>query len=141
MLKYFLALFVLFLLAQCSPPPERNCDNFKTGKFTFTTEISGKTIKTTFERFEKMEVESFEGQRDTSEIRWINNCEYILKNKNPKSKAEEKSIHIKILTTTDSSYTFEYGAVGESKKFRGTAFQIHYPCSKFLLVPTPGWRF
>ncbi|MEO0507629.1 MAG: DNA topoisomerase IV [Bacteroidota bacterium] len=125
MLKYFLALFVLFLLAQCSPPPERNCDNFKTGKFTFTTEISGKTIKTTFERFEKMEVESFEGQRDTSEIRWINNCEYILKNKNPKSKAEEKSIHIKILTTTDSSYTFEYGAVGESKKFRGTAFQIH----------------
>ncbi|MEO1545634.1 MAG: DNA topoisomerase IV [Bacteroidota bacterium] len=125
MLKYFLALFVLFLLAQCSPPPERNCDNFKTGKFTFTTEISGKTIKTTFERYEKMEVESFEGQRDTSEIRWINNCEYILKNKNPKSKAEEKSIHIKILTTTDSSYTFEYGAVGESKKFRGTAFQIH----------------
>jgi len=125
MLKYFLALFVLFLLAQCSPPPERNCDNFKTGKFEFTTEISGKTIKTTFERFEKMEVESFEGQRDTSEIRWINNCEYILKNKNPKSKAEEKSIHIKILTTTDSSYTFEYGAVGESKKFRGTAFQIH----------------
>ncbi len=125
MLKYFLALFVLFLLAQCSPPPERNCDNFITGKFEFTTEISGKTIKTTFERFEKMEVESFEGQRDTSEIRWINNCEYILKNKNPKSKAEEKSIHIKILTTTDSSYTFEYGAVGESKKFRGTAFQIH----------------
>ncbi|MEL7268862.1 MAG: DNA topoisomerase IV [Bacteroidota bacterium] len=125
MLKYFLALFVLLLLAQCSPPPERNCDNFKTGKFEFTTEISGKTIKTTFERFEKMEVESFEGQRDTSEIRWINNCEYILKNKNPKSKAEEKSIHIKILTTTDSSYTFEYGAVGESKKFRGTAFQIH----------------
>ena len=125
MLKYFLALFVLFLLAQCSPPPERNCDYFITGKFEFTTEISGKTIKTTFERFEKMEVESFEGQRDTSEIRWINNCEYILKNKNPKSKAEEKSIHIKILTTTDSSYTFEYGAVGESKKFRVTAFQIH----------------
>ena len=112
MLKdFFFALFVLFLLVQCSPPPERNCNNFKTGKFTFTAEVSGKTIKTTFERFENMEVESFEGKRDTSEIRLINNCEYILKNKNPKNKAEEKSIHIKILTTTDSSYTFEYGAV------------------------------
>lgn len=125
MLKHFLALFGFLLLAQCSPPPERNCNNFKTGKFTFTAEISGKRIQTTFERLEKMEVESFEGKRDTSEIRWINDCEYILKNKNPKSKAEEKSIHIKILTTTDSSYTFEYGAVGESKKFRGTAFQKH----------------
>ncbi|MEO1486525.1 MAG: DNA topoisomerase IV [Bacteroidota bacterium] len=125
MLRPSLALFALLLLAQCSPPPERNCNDFKTGKFSFTAEISGKTTQTTFERFENMEVESFEGKRDTSEIRWINDCEYILKNKNPNSKAEEKSIHIKILTTTDSSYTFEYGAVGESKKFRGTAFQKH----------------
>ncbi|MEL6303567.1 MAG: DNA topoisomerase IV [Bacteroidota bacterium] len=125
MLKYFLALLGFLLLTKCSPPPERNCNNFKTGKFTFTAEISGKTVQTTFERFEKMEVEAFEGKRDTSEIRWINDCEYILKNKNPKNKADEKSIHIKILTTTDSSYTFEYGAVGESKKFRGTAFQKH----------------
>lgn len=125
MLKYIWAFFGFLVLAQCSPPPDRNCKDFKTGKFTFTTEISGKTTQTSFERFENIEVESFEGKRDTSEIRWINDCEYVLKNKNPKSKAEEKSIHIKILTTTDSSYTFEYGAVGESKKFRGTAFQTH----------------
>ena len=72
-----------------------------------------------------MEVDFFEGNQDTSSVRWLNDCEYVLKNLNPTNKAEEKSIHIKILTTTDSSYTFEYNAIGDKRKFRGTAYKIH----------------
>jgi hypothetical protein len=56
--------------------------------------------------------------------RWINNCELVLRTLNPKSKSELKNIHIKILTTTDSSYTYEYSFVGENRKEIGLAIKI-----------------
>lgn len=114
----------LFFLA-CSGPPQRNCKTFKTGTFSFTTGIDGKEKKTIFYRTLDTEVDVFEGKQDTSSIRWINDCEYVIKNKYPKNKAEEKAIHIKILTTSDSSYTFEYNAIGDTRKFRGTAYKIY----------------
>ncbi|MBO0323305.1 DNA topoisomerase IV [Muricauda sp. CAU 1633] len=124
MAKQFLLGVILVLLASCQQPPQRNCTDFKTGEFSFTTVVGGEEKKTTFHRTLDTEVDFFEGQRDTSSIRWINDCEYVLKNKNPKNKSEEKSIHIKILTTTDSSYTFEYNAIGDKRKFKGTAYKI-----------------
>ncbi len=115
----------LTFLSACKTPPERNCKNFKTGEFSFTTIIDGEKKTTTFIRGLDMEVDFFEGKKDTSSVRWINDCEYILKNLSPKNKAEEKSIHIKILTTSDSSYTFEYNAIGDKRKFKGTALKKH----------------
>lgn len=124
MAKHFLLAGILVLLASCKQPPQRNCSDFKTGEFSFTTSIDGEEKETTFHRTLDMEVDYFEGKRDTSSIRWINDCEYVLKNIHPKNKSEEKSIHIKILTTTDSSYTFEYNAIGDKRKFKGTAYKI-----------------
>ncbi len=91
----------------------------------FTTVVDGDSLTTTFVRENTIEIDYFKNQIDTSSIRWINDCEYILKQLNPKNKQEEKSIHIKILTTTDSSYTFEFNTVGDSKKLRGTAYKKH----------------
>jgi hypothetical protein len=108
----------------CGQPPERKCKDFKTGSFSFKANINGEEKETVFRRTEKMEIDEFEGKVDSSSIRWINDCEYILKNLNPKNKAEERPIHIKILTTSESSYTFEYNIVGENKKFKGTAEKI-----------------
>lgn len=124
MVKHFLLAGILVLLASCKQPPQRNCSDFKTGEFSFTASIDGEEKETTFHRTLEMEVDYFEGKRDTSSIRWINDCEYVLKNIHPKNKSEEKSIHIKILTTTDSSYTFEYNAIGDKRKFKGTAYKI-----------------
>lgn len=125
MIKHIPGLLLSALLFACATPPERNCTDFKTGEFSFTTTIDGEEKRTTFIRTLDTEVDFFEGKQDTSSVRWINDCEYVLKNTNPKSKAEEKSIHIKILTTSDSSYTFEYNAIGDKRKFKGTAFKIH----------------
>lgn len=121
--QLFFGFFAVFFLA-CQKPPQRNCTDFKTGTFTFTAVINGEEKKTTFHRTLEIEVDEFEGKKDSSSIRWINDCEYVLKNLNPKNKSEEKSIHIKILSTTDSTYTFEYGAVGDSRKFKGTAIKV-----------------
>ncbi|NAY91029.1 DNA topoisomerase IV [Muricauda sp. JGD-17] len=125
MMKFVLIIVLLFGFGACQQPPERNCSAFRTGEYSFTTTIDGEKKTTTFRRTKDIEVDYFEGHQDTSSIRWINDCEYVLKNMSPKNKAEEKSIHIKILTTSDSSYTFEYNAIGDKRKFKGTAYKIH----------------
>lgn len=100
---------------------ERNCLDFKTGTFEFETLLDGELAKTTFYRNDSIEIESFRGVNDTATIRWINNCEYILREINPKNRAEKKAIHFKIISTDKDTYFFEYGLVGSSKKQRGIA--------------------
>lgn len=120
----YLSLLLLLLGTGCYNPP-RDCKAFKEGTFRFTAIIDGKEQTTKFERYNDQEIDYFEGKADTSSIRWINDCEYIVKKLRPQDAAEEKSIHMKILTTTDSSYTFEYGLVGSSKKSKGTAIKVN----------------
>jgi hypothetical protein len=103
---------------------ERNCADFKTGKFKFEYEIDGVKKTTVFERNDSIEIETFEGKTDTSIVRWVNDCEYVLQKKHPKNKVEEKAIDMKILTTSKNSYTFEFGMVGVDEKQRGTVTKI-----------------
>lgn len=119
-MKYFFCVTTLFLMASCTTP-ERNCGYFKTGTFQFETLLNGNLVATTFVRNDTLEVDYYEGKADSSSVRWINDCEYIVKKINPKSMSEEKAIHMKILTTEGDFYTFEYSLVGESNKQRGTA--------------------
>lgn len=98
---------------------ERNCKDFKNGSFSFSTIVDGKELKTTFTRADDLEIDLYDGKIDSSSIRWINDCEYIAKKINPKNRQESKPVHMKILSTTNNSYTFEYSIVGEAKKQRG----------------------
>ena len=113
------SLLLLTLLNSCYNQ-ERNCTDFKTGKFTSETEIEGKKYTSTFERNDSIQIESYEGKIDTFKVRWTNDCEYIIQNTNPKNREEKKAVQMKILTTKDNTYTFEYSFVGDSKKQRGT---------------------
>ncbi len=112
-----------FLTVSCYQQ-EKNCSEFKTGTFTFTATVNGEEQTTTFFRNDTLEIDYYQGKADSSSIKWINDCEYILKKINPKSMAEKKAIHIKILTTQNNEYTFEYGIVGSAKKQRGIAKKI-----------------
>lgn len=123
MQKYLLLLLVLGLFASCYQQ-ERNCEKFRTGTFEFESFLEGELVKTRFTRNDSMEIDHFRGRTDTSSVRWINDCEYIIKNLNPRNRAEEKPLHIKILTTRGNTYTFEYGLVGETRKQRGTAVKV-----------------
>lgn len=119
MKNLFCILFII-LLSGCETP-ERDCTSFKTGTFQFETLLNGNLVATTFVRNDTLEVDYYQGKADSSSVRWINDCEYIVKKLNPKSMSEEKAIHMKILTTEGDFYTFEYSLVGESNKQRGTA--------------------
>ncbi|MEO2061174.1 MULTISPECIES: DNA topoisomerase IV [Mesonia] len=104
--------------------PERNCAKFKTGTFEFESYLEGEMVKTTFVRNDSLEIDYFRNEVDSSSIRWINDCEYILTNLNPKNMAEEKPLHMKILTTDGDSYTFEFSVVGEDRKQKGTVRKV-----------------
>ncbi len=122
-MKKIIFLLPLLLLVSCYNV-ERNCKDFKTGKFKFEYEVDGVKKTTIFERNDSIEIETFEGKTDTSSIRWVSDCEYILQKIHPKNMAEEKAISMKILTTTKNSYIFEFGIVGSDQKQRGTVEKL-----------------
>jgi len=122
-MKYLILLFVLISFNSCYKV-ERNCNAYKTGEFYSEAVINDKIYKSKFSRSTELQVETFEGKLDSSKVRWINDCEMIFKTINPKNRAERKDIHLKILVTTDSSYTYEYSYVGETIKQKGIAYKI-----------------
>ncbi|THD33790.1 DNA topoisomerase IV [uncultured Flavobacterium sp.] len=118
-----LALLTLGLLTSCYNV-ERNCKDFKTGEFQFEYEVNGVKKTSHFVRNDTLEIDTFEGKTDTSKVRWINDCEYILEKMNPKNMAEKQAIHMKILSTTENSYTFEFSKLGNTNKQKGTVTKI-----------------
>ncbi len=118
-MKKILCLATLATLCTSCYQEEKNCADFKTGTFKFEQEINGEIHLSTFVRNDSIEIETYMGKTDTASIRWINDCEYILQKINPKNMAEQKGIHMKILSTNKDEYTFEYGLVGEVEKQRG----------------------
>ena len=123
-MKSIFILFSALLLVSCYNQ-ERNCTDFKTGKFISETEIEGKKYTSTFERNDSIQIETYEGKIDTFKVRWTNDCEYIMQNTHPKNREEKKAVQMKILTTNANSYTFEYSFVGDSKKQRGTVTKLN----------------
>lgn len=123
MIRNILATLLLLIFASCYQA-ERNCKDYQNGKFTFDYVIDSVSKTGVFTRQGDLSIEYYENKVDSSTVRWINDCEYVVKKINPKSMAEEKPVHIKILTTTDNSYTFEFNIVGNNKtKSKGTAIR------------------
>lgn len=119
----FYLLLITFLFSSCYNQ-ERNCKDFKTGKFKSEIVSEGKKLITTFERNDSIQIETFNNITDSYNVRWNNDCEYIIKNSKPKNMAEKKAVHVKILTTSKNSYTFEYNYVGESLKQKGIVYKL-----------------
>jgi len=118
-------LFVIALTLTSCYHIERNCLDYKTGTFESTIIIEDIHYTSSFIRTNDLQIETFENKTDSASVRWINDCEVIFKTINPNSMAERKDIHLKILVTTDSSYTFEYSYVGESRKQKGIAKRVN----------------
>lgn len=120
----FLYLLCLALMFTGCYESDRNCADFKTGSFEFEALVGTEMFTTTIVRNDSIEIDFFQGKSDTSSIRWINNCEYIIKKLNPKNQAEKKAILIKILTTSQDQYTFEFSEVGKTQTSKGVAYRV-----------------
>ena len=123
-MRLLLCTFAIIIFLSSCFEEERSCKPFKVGHFKSEITIEDSVYISTFSRTEKLQIEYFKGQIDSAKVRWINDCEVIFKTLRPKNRFEKKDIHLKILTTTDSSYTFEYSYVGETNKQKGIAYRI-----------------
>ncbi|MGB5821325.1 MAG: hypothetical protein WBG90_17705 [Saonia sp.] len=112
MLKRFIfSLGIITMLHSCYQP-ERNCKDFKTGTFQFDYEIEGEKKSGRFTRTDAYSVEYYENRTDSATVRWINECEFVLRPLD-----NQAAIHYKIISTTNNGYTFEYKrAVRDPKK-------------------------
>ena len=121
---YFVLIYVSLCICSCYKV-ERNCLDFHTGEFEFSTIVNG-TMKTSyFIRTEKLEIETYEENVDSASIRWVNDCECILTKLNPVSNQDKRPVQIKILSTKSDTYTFEYSIVGKAEnKKRGTIRKV-----------------
>lgn len=120
-----ISVLTLCLLAVACFKPERNCSDFQTGSFEFKSLILGDTLTTTFIRTDSIEVDYYLNRVDSSSVRWLNDCECIVKKLHPLSYQESKAVHMKILSTKGNSYTFEYNLIGDTKnKQRGLVTKI-----------------
>lgn len=127
-MKYVIGLFFLSLSTGCYQS-SRDCTRFKTGTFEFDYTIDGEQKTGRFVRNDTLNVDFYDNKVDSASVRWINDCEFILTNLRPKNRQEEKPIHMKILSTSEDSYSFEYKlAIKESHEKqrieKGTARKI-----------------
>ena len=122
--SYWALLITTTLLLSCNSL-ERDCSLYKSGSFITYSTINDSIYTSIFTRNDTIQIENFNGKIDTSACRWINDCEFVLRTLNPKSRLQKKNIHIKILSTTDSTYTYEYSFVGENRKETGLAIKMN----------------
>jgi hypothetical protein len=116
--------FVSLLILTSCYDVERNCTDFKTGKFRFDFVVNGVKETTVFERTETLQIETYEGKTDTATVRWVNDCEFVLQKLHPKNIQEKKAISMRIVSTTKNSYTFEFGIIGSDEKQKGIANKL-----------------
>ncbi len=103
MIKSIVFAFLICLLLASCYQPERDCNSYKTGSFLFNYEVGDSTKTAKFIRGNEFSVDYYDGKIDSAKIRWFNDCEFVLKDIHSKT-----AIHYKIISTTDSSYTFSY---------------------------------
>lgn len=119
--KFLFLLFAL-LLFSCFDKPETKPNNFKTGKFKTILEDSD--VISFAERNDSIQIETYDNKKDTFHIEWVNNFEYILLKKNPKTLLDSTPFHVKITGIKKESYTFNAYFKGSKFKQKGTATKI-----------------
>ena len=125
LLKRFLVSSLFVCLLGCNLPV-RNCSDYKNGDFEFSTKINNEVITSKFSRRDSIEIEYFENRIDTSFVSWVSDCEFILRKKNPATSTDKKAVNMKILSTSENGYVFEFSIVGDKKNiFRGEAIKLN----------------
>lgn len=119
-----IVVLLVFFLVSCFQQ-ERDVSAFKTGKFEFAQTIEGKKQVTIFYRSDSLQVETYNNKVDSATVRWVSDSEFILQKLHPKTMKERKAISMKIVSTNELGYYFEYAFVGEEKKQQGFATKIN----------------
>ena len=120
--KFILAT-ISFTIFSCTIP-KKNCSKFKVGEFNFESTTNTGVYNSKSIRNDSIEIEYFGNTIDTSKITWVSECEYILRKLKPKNISDQKAVSVKIISTSENSYVFEYSFVGDKEnRARGNAYR------------------
>ncbi|MFK5890732.1 MAG: DNA topoisomerase IV [Flavobacteriaceae bacterium] len=122
-MRHFITLLILLSLFSCKNSTLKDLDYYKTG--TFKTILSDKNITSTATRNDTLQIETYEGKKDTFYIKWKNNFEYILTHKNPKTALDSVPFHVKITGFDGDNYSFKAFYQDSNFKQKGTATKIN----------------
>ena len=121
-MRTLLIIMVLCFCSSCIENKRGNIDDFKNGSFKTVLE-DGKHISFDI-RKDSLQIESFEQVNDTFKINWIDQFEYVLLKKNPKTLLDSTPFYVKITSIKKNSYTFKAYYKGSNFKQKGTAFKL-----------------
>ena len=116
-----LLLFIAMVIS-CKNDKNLSIQDFKTG--TFETFLDDSDATSTATRNEFLQIETYNSKKDTFEIKWKSNFEYILKKVHPKSKLDSTRFFVKITGINGNSYTFKANYEGSNFKQTGTVTKI-----------------
>jgi len=122
MRNLFITIVLFASLGACKNAPLKDVNYYKTG--IFKTVLSDKNITSIATRNDSIQVETYEGKKDTFYIKWKNSFEYILTHKNPKTALDSVPFHVKITGFDGNDYSFKAFYEGSNFKQTGTATKI-----------------
>jgi len=122
-MKKIVYILLLFLgLYACNTSRLKKVDYYKTGKFK--TVLKNQTTTSFAQRNDSIQVETYQGKKDTFYIKWKSDFEYILTKKNPKTPLDSTPFHVKIIKFDGKNYRFHAFYKGSKFKQEGTATKI-----------------
>lgn len=121
MIKY-LFLVIAFIVLSCQKKTKTAPNNFKTG--TFKTVLEDSETSSLAYRNDSIQIETYQNKKDTFKIQWVNNFEYTLLHKYPKTLLDSTPFHVKITAVKRDSYDFKAYYKGSNFKQKGTAYKI-----------------
>lgn len=115
-------ILLLGSLFSCQNKPQTSIKSFRNGYFK--TVLEDKDITSFAKRNDSLQIETYENKKDTFKIEWIDDFEYILLKKNPKSLLDSTPFYVKITSIKGNSYGFTAHYKGSNFKQKGTAFKL-----------------
>lgn len=121
-MRYFLIIILLSFSISCINKNKVHVNDFKNGSFKTTLEDDDIVSYAT--RNDSIQIEDFNGVKDTFKIKWLDQFEYILVKKNPKTMLDSTPFHVKITGIKKNTYSFSAYYKGSNFKQKGTAIKL-----------------
>lgn len=97
-------------------------DDFKQGKFK--TVLDDKETVSFAMRNDSIQIEDFNGIKDTFNIQWLDQFEYVLTKRTPKTMLDSTPFYVKITSVKQDSYSFNAYYKGSNFKQKGKAYKL-----------------
>ena len=121
-MKWFILIWFSCTSGSCLQGTTSRVEDFRTGKYK-TVLDDDETVSIAM-RNDSIQVETYQGKKDTFLIRWVDNFEYVLVKKNPRNRLDSTDFHVKITGIGKDSYEFKAYYKSSNFEQKGIAFKL-----------------